>query len=96
MPTKTEIIEAGAGALHDTQWSGDWGVANEYERMIFTKQAEAALSAMLPLLKQALSDSVRFAHIQDPWPQEQDACEYEEWFDVGIEYATKRIRDFEL
>lgn len=93
--TKTEIIEAGAEAIHESQCSIPDEVCNP-DCFRVKELAEAALEAMLPLVKQSLADSVRYAHIKDSWPQEQDAYEYEEWFYVGIEYATKLIRDFEL
>lgn len=89
MPTRTEIIEAGAEALHDTQWSGDWGVANEYERTIFIGQAEAALAAMLPLIKAQMVEKVLADLVYD------DTGELNT-FNSGQEYTARLIAGFEL
>lgn len=53
MPTKTEIIEAGARAVHEDQCSSPDEVCNP-DCFRAKEVAEVALSAILPLIKQQL------------------------------------------
>lgn len=54
MPTRTEIIEAGAGAVAALEWGSSNGGIDPSDDQI----AEAALSAMLPLIKAELAAEV--------------------------------------
>ena len=64
MPTRTEIIEAGARAIageYDRRAKlkpGSWR-SGKHRRHELRKEAEAALSAMLPLIKAQLAAEVR-------------------------------------
>ena len=56
MPTKTEIIEAGARAIHEDQCSSPDEVCNP-DCFRAKELSEAALTAMLPLILKALEDA---------------------------------------
>lgn len=66
MPTRTEIIEAGARALNAAGWTcaggahepGYFDICKEC-RKVSAEVTEAALSAMLPLIKDQLAAEVR-------------------------------------
>lgn len=61
MPTRTEIIEAGARAIKPVQWP-HWDDCDADRKDQLRKRAEAALTTMLPLIKEALAAEVRELH----------------------------------
>lgn len=69
MPTRTEIIEAGARALNAAGWTcagglhepGCFDICKEC-RKVSAEVTEAALSAMLPLIKAQMVAEVRELH----------------------------------
>lgn len=98
MPTKAEIIEAGARAIEALDWDAEHGGIDPSGAQI----AEAALDAMLPLLKKQLVAEVRGGCVREVIAiHESHGAEawcpvHKEHWPCMNELATQLIERFEL
>lgn len=91
MSTKAEIIEAGARAIHEDQCSSPDEVCNP-DCFRVKELAEAALSAMLLLIKRAMIDEIRSKLNQRALYQGEVATARNR----GLHDAAQLIERFEL